>query len=140
MKSASSATDILGETFRRWSAEIAGTAGLLNYHNRGKAVSIMSADEDLERILQLAQRAKITDEACQSLQGDHFEAQIEAHGEAFDNLWAELYRQIENREAAGEPVHQPKMPPDPRKELKKEIIAALKAELPGMVSSIIDQF
>ena len=100
----------------------------------------MSADEDLERILQLAQRAKITDEACQSLRGDRLEDRIEAHGEACDNLWAELYRQIENREATGEPVRQSKMPPDPRKELKKEIIAALKAELPGMVSSIIDQF
>ncbi|MBP2232467.1 hypothetical protein J2847_005796 [Azospirillum agricola] len=91
---------------------------------------------DLERILSLA----VTERRLR----DHPnwktapEAAWEEHGEAVEALYAELYRQIDVRTANGEPLKVPPKPPAPRKELEKRVMAALKAELPGMVRSIID--
>lgn len=93
---------------------------------------------DHEAILQLARHARDAERSPQwkIAQDDA----ITAHGEACDALWAELYRQLDARDAEGNPVSKPHIPPDPRKQLKAEIVARLKAELPEMVSSIIDQF
>lgn len=94
--------------------------------------------EDHERILQLGRRARdLADGPSWKFNtGDA----VEAHGEACEAMWDEIYRQLDNRNAEGLPVVAPKMPPDPRKEIKKQIIARLKAELPDMVSHIIDEF
>lgn len=98
----------------------------------------MATDEDLERILALAARARKLVDLPGWKSGN--DSVIEAHGEACDNLWNELYRQLDARAATGDAVVVPKLPPDPRKELKKQIIAALKEEIPGMVASVIDSF
>jgi hypothetical protein len=55
-------------------------------------------------------------------------------------LWAELFRLLDERERSGDPVPKLRMPPDPRKELKKQIVARLNDELPSLVASIIDDF
>lgn len=98
----------------------------------------MSADDDLERILVLAERARRTVDLPGWKSGNS--DVIEAHGEACDNLWNELYRQLEARVHGDDPVTPPKLPPDPRKELKKQIVAALRENIPGMVASVIDNF
>ncbi len=94
--------------------------------------------DDFERVLQLA---KVARDAANSPQwktntGDA----VDLHGEACENLWEELYRLLDNRAAAGDPVLKPRMPPDPRKELRKQIVARLREELPSMVESIISEF
>jgi hypothetical protein len=98
----------------------------------------MSDTETLEHILQLATRERaMRDSPHWKLDLD---LAFEAHGEAVENLFAELYRQLDERSATGDPVPSLRMPPDPRKELKKQIVARLKQELPSMVASIIDEF
>jgi hypothetical protein len=98
----------------------------------------MNDTETLERILQLATRERSARDS------PHWKLDLdlafEAHGEAVENLFAELYRQLDERNANGDPVPALRMPPDPRKELKKQIVARLKQELPSMVASIIDEF
>ena len=96
------------------------------------------SDEPLERVLQYAEAARRLENSPQWK--TDVEVAIDAHGEACERLWDELYRLLDARAAAGDPVHKPRMPPDPRKELKAQIVARLKDELPGMVSSIIDEF
>ena len=98
----------------------------------------MSAVDELEIILRLARRARDAERSPRWK--TDIDSAIEAHGEACDDLWGELYRQLDNREAQGNPVQKPHIPPDPRKQLKQEIVARLKAELPEMVNSIIDGF
>jgi hypothetical protein len=102
------------------------------------AASAAVLPDDLDVILRLARHARDAERSPQwkIAQDDA----IEAHGAACDALWAELYRQLEAREAAGNPVPKPHIPPDPRKQIKQEILARLKADLPEMVSSIIDEF
>jgi hypothetical protein len=98
----------------------------------------MSETEILERLLQLADRErKARDSPHWKLDLD---LAFEAHGEAVDNLFTELYQLLDERSANGNPVPTLRMPPDPRKELKKQIVARLKQELPSMVASIIDEF
>jgi hypothetical protein len=94
--------------------------------------------EALERVLRLA----LAERALRNSPGwrADLEGTIEAHGEACDRLYDELYRLLDEREAAGEPVQRLRMPPDPRKELKAQIVKRLKDELPSMVASIIDEF
>lgn len=94
--------------------------------------------EDHERVLQLARRAR--DLSDGPAWQRNVEDAAEAHAEACEAVWEELYRQIDNRDAEGMPVAKMKMPPDPRKEIKKQIIARLKTELPDMVSHIIDEY
>ncbi len=94
--------------------------------------------ENLERILQLAESERRLRNSPQWK--FDLEAAVDAHGEVVESLYSELYRQLDERSAGGEPVHPPKLAPDPRKELKKQIVAAIKLELPGMISSIIDEF
>lgn len=94
--------------------------------------------EQLERVLQLALVERNARNSPRWAAG--FEDAFEVHGEAVENLYAELYRLLDEREAGGDPVLKPKIPPDPRKELKKQIIARLKEELPSMVASVIDEF
>jgi hypothetical protein len=95
-------------------------------------------NEQLERVLQLAEAERRARD--NPLWKTAMEDALEAHSEAVDNLYAELYRLLDERQASGDPVLKPKLPPDPRKELKNEIIARLKEELPSMVASIIDEF
>lgn len=94
--------------------------------------------DDLERILQLAAAERTLRESPQWK--FDWESAFEAHGEACDRLYDELYRQLDQRAAGGDPIHPPKLPPDPRKELKQQIVARLKSELPGMVAAVIDEF
>ncbi len=98
-----------------------------------RAEKIEPAD-DLERLLQLAQRERKLRDSPQwkVAMKDAFEA----HSEAVAALYDELYRQLDHRASSGDSVHVPKLPPDPRKELKKQIVARLKEELPAMVSSM----
>jgi len=95
-------------------------------------------NDDLERILQMAEAER----RCRNSPQWKFdlEGALDDHVEAVDRLYDELYRLLDARASIGDPVHPPKLRPDPRKELKKQIVARLKAELPGMVSSVIDEF
>lgn len=94
--------------------------------------------DDLERVLQLAEAERRLRNSPQWK--FDLEAALDAHSEAVDRLYDELYRLIDARAKDGDPVHPPKLLPDPRKELKQQIVARLKAELPGMVASVIDEF
>lgn len=94
--------------------------------------------DDLERILQMAEAERRLRNSPQWK--FDLEAAFEAHGEAVERLYDELYRLLDARSQNGDPVHAPKLPADPRKELKKQIVARLKCELPGLVASIIGEF
>lgn len=95
-----------------------------------------STHDDLECILQLARVAR---DASNSLAWKtDIDGAFEVHGDACDALWAELNRQLDNRAATDNPVMNPAPLPDVRKEVRKQVLAALKAELPDMVSAIID--
>lgn len=94
--------------------------------------------DDLEQILQLAEAERRTRES--PLWKSDLDTALDAHSEAVERLYDELYRMLDARATNGDPVHTPKLPPDPRKELKKQIVARLKSELPGMVASVIDEF
>lgn len=97
-----------------------------------------TAPDNLEVILRLARRARDAERSPRW--NTALEDAVAEHGDACDAVWAELYRQIDEREADGMPVPKPFVPPDPRKQLKQEIVARLKAEIPVMVGSIIDEF
>jgi len=101
-------------------------------------IAVATNIDALDFVLQLAEQERRMRDSSQWK--FDLDAAFDAHSEAVENLYRELYRLLDERACIGDPVHPPKLPPDPRKELKKQIVAALKAELPGMVSSIIDQF
>jgi hypothetical protein len=105
------------------------------------AQTIEPAEADwLERILQLADAERRAHVALMASKGHDIETFLDAHGEAVENLHNELYRMLDARATVGNPVPKLRMPPDPRKELKKQIVARLKEELPSMVASVIDEF
>lgn len=103
-----------------------------------KEVSEANPSETLERVLQLAlaERSLRNSPAWKT----DMEGAFEAHGEAVERLYDELYRLLDERTEGSNPVQKLRMPPDPRKELKSQIVQRLKAELPSMVASIIDEF
>jgi hypothetical protein len=91
---------------------------------------------DLENLLRLARRAR--DAHRSARWRTDIDAAIEEHGDACDQVWEELYRLLDAREADGAPVPMPKSLPDPRKLIKREVITRLKSELPEFVASIVD--
>src|SRR5690606_31487387 len=100
-----------------------------------------TAEEQLERILQFAEAERRAHDAMMRAKlVDGFEEVLDAYDEARERLHGELYRLLDERANNGNPVPKLRMPPDPRKELKKQIVARLKEELPSMVASVIDEF
>lgn len=97
-----------------------------------------NAADDLEKVLQFAEQERRLRNSPQWK--TDMRTAIEAHGEAVDRLYDELYRLLDARASGGDPVHPPKLPPDPAKELKKQIVARLKDALPRLVADIIDDF
>lgn len=98
----------------------------------------VSPEDALERVLQMADAERRLRDSPQWR--TDLESAIEAHSEAVERLYAELYRLLDERADVGSPVEKLRIPPDPRKELKAQIVAKLKQELPSMVASIIDDF
>ena len=97
-----------------------------------------SVEETLERVLQLAAAERAAQES--TLWKSDMDTAFDAHSEAVENLFGALYQLLDARLLSGNPVPKLRMPPDPRKELKKQIVARLKDELPSLVASVIDEF
>lgn len=100
-----------------------------------------AANEDvrsdkLERILQLAQAARSAERSPKWKMA--MDDAIQEHGEACDRVWGELYRQLDERAAGGKAVEKWKAAPCAREELKKSLIRALKADLPGQVAAMVE--
>jgi hypothetical protein len=93
---------------------------------------------DLERILQLAQAAR--DAEHSPLWKTSIEQGFEAHGDAVEALYDELYRLLDERRNAGSPIGKPPKATDMRRELKRALVAELKHQLPLMVAEIIEGF
>lgn len=107
-------------------------------HQSTGTASALPVDDNFEKILQLAEAERRLRNSPQWK--FDLEAAFDAHGEAVERLYDALYAALDARINDGEPVHPPRIPPDPRKELKKQIVARLKSELPGLVASVIDEF
>lgn len=91
-------------------------------------------EAQLEHLLQLAQAARIA-HASPQWKIDA-EAAIERHSDACETLWGELYRLLNERAGT---VERLKPPPDERKLLRRAITIRLKAELPGIVTALVDE-
>jgi hypothetical protein len=63
---------------------------------------------------------------------------IEEHGNACDRLYDELYRQLDERTAAGKSVPKWQPPPDVREEMRKKINRALKADLSAIIAAAVE--
>ena len=95
-------------------------------------------DDPLENILRLAASERAARES--GLWKTDMEAAFEAHSEAVENLYDALYALLEQRADIGDPVPKKRLPIDPRKELRRQITARLKQEIPSMVAAVIDEF
>jgi hypothetical protein len=98
----------------------------------------VDTSDDLERILTMAERARRAFDS--SLWRTDLDAAVEAHGDACEALWAELYRLLDDRNSSGDPVPaaKPTRPDLIAKNLKRKFKKELLAELPGMVRSAIE--
>jgi hypothetical protein len=92
----------------------------------------------LELVLQLAQDERRRRHSPQWKMD--MESAINAHADAVDRLYAELYRLLDDRASAGNPVHPSEAPPDLKKELRKQIVTRLKEAIPGMIDEVLDEF
>lgn len=93
-------------------------------------------NDKLERILQLAQAARATENSLKWKTST--DDAIEEHGDACTRLWEELYRQLDERGAMGNAVVKWKPAPDVREELRKSVVRALKADLPGQIAALVE--
>ena len=95
---------------------------------------------DLERILELTVAVRKAE--ASGLWRSATENGIDQHGAACEQLWGELYRQVDARKVRGKPV-KPK-PPSPDdgaraiKRVKQDVLARLMEELPGTITSILN--
>jgi len=96
----------------------------------------MSEASDLERILLLAADARRLRDSPRWKTDP--EVAVGDYGNACDALWEELFRQLDARAANGNPAKMPPAAPDPRKDIERRVLAALRSDLPDMVRSIID--
>lgn len=92
--------------------------------------------DDLEHILRLA-KAERDARVSGSWKAD-MEAAFERHADCIDALFAELYRQLDQRAGAGEPVIAAKHIANVERDLRKKIEKEVKADLQDIVDRYFD--